>query len=194
MKQATWSYSIMNARVDEIQSVRDNAELLYSRLQVEAALDRMSQDIARRCAAVNPILMAVMNGGLIPLGLLLPRLDFPLRVDYLHATRYRERTFGTDLQWKKRPEYELSDETIIVVDDILDEGYTLEAIVDYCKAEGAKEVISVVLTEKLHDRGNGMQADVVGLQTPDKYLFGYGMDYKGYWRNAPGIYAACDIG
>ncbi len=181
----------MSVTVEEIQGVRSNAELLYSQQQVEQALDKMAQEITAHCIHSNPILMAVMNGGLIPLGLLLPRLDFPLRVDYLHATRYRERTFGTDLQWKKKPECDLSGATVVVVDDILDEGYTLEAIVDFCKAEGATEVISAVLIQKLHDRGNDIQADIVGMTAPDKYLFGYGMDYKGYWRNAPGIFAAC---
>ncbi len=180
---------MMNILPEEIHQVRKQARQICSRDEVEAALDRMAEKIATRAAGSNPLLLAVMNGGLIPLGLLLPRLDFPLRVDYLHATRYRERTFGTDLQWKKKPETPLQGETVIVVDDILDEGYTLEAIAAYCREQGAREVISVVLVHKLHDRSIGFEADVVGLTTPDKYLFGYGMDYKGYWRNAPGIFA-----
>lgn len=177
---------------EDIQNVRNNAELLYSRKEVEAALNRMATELTTKAGSSNPILLAVMNGGLIPLGMLLPRLDFPLRLDYLHATRYRERTFGTDLQWKRTPEYSLAGETVIVVDDILDEGYTLQAIVDYCVKEDAEEVISAVLIKKLHQRCNGMQADVVGLEAPDKYLFGYGMDYKGYWRNAPGIFSVSE--
>lgn len=178
----------MSSSVQNMQEIRNNAQLLYSREEVEAALDRMAAKLTEKVAFSNPVLLAVMNGGLIPLGMLLPRLDFPLRVDYLHATRYRERTFGTDLQWKKTPEYSLAGETVVVVDDILDEGYTLRAIVDYCREVGAKEIVSVVLVRKIHQRCNGMQADIVGLDTPDEYLFGYGMDYKGYWRNAPGIF------
>ncbi|WP_419600094.1 hypoxanthine-guanine phosphoribosyltransferase [Thiolapillus sp.] len=172
----------------DMQEVKDHARLLYNPEEVESALDRMAGELAAKVSHSNPILLAVMNGGLILLGMLLPRLDFPLRVDYLHATRYRERTFGTDLQWKKTPEYSLAGETVVVVDDILDEGYTLKAIVDYCKEQGAAQVISVVLVQKIHQRGNDMTADIVGLTTPDEYLFGYGMDYKGYWRNASGIY------
>ncbi|WP_457673664.1 hypoxanthine-guanine phosphoribosyltransferase [Thiolapillus sp.] len=178
-----------NPTTQEITRVRARAREIRSRQEVEAALDRMADEITRRAGERNPLVLAVMNGGLIPLGLLLPRLDFPLRVDYLHATRYRERTFGTDLQWKKTPECSLEGETVIIVDDILDEGHTLEAIAAYCREQGAAEVISVVLVHKLHERGNGFQADIVGLTTPDRYLFGYGMDYKGYWRNAPGIFA-----
>ncbi len=173
---------------EAMQKVRDEAELLYSREEVEAALDRIAVELTEKTASSNPIFLAVMTGGLIPMGLLLPRLDFPLRVDYLHATRYRERTFGTDLQWKKTPEYPLAGETVVVVDDILDEGHTLQAIMDYCREQGAKEVLSVVLVKKNHERCIDIRADIAGLNTPDKYLFGYGMDFKGYWRNAPGIF------
>lgn len=173
---------------EDMQEVKSKARLLYDRDQVESALDRMAGELTDKVSGRDPVLLAVMNGGLIPLGMLLPRLDFPLRVDYLHATRYRERTFGTDLQWKKTQEYPLEGETVVVVDDILDEGHTLQAIVDYCRAQGAAEVVSVVLVQKTHERGNDMEADIIGLTTPDKYLFGYGMDYKGYWRNAAGIY------
>ncbi|WP_456374017.1 hypoxanthine-guanine phosphoribosyltransferase [Thiolapillus sp.] len=179
----------MSVDAKEIEQVRKQAQMICSKVEVEAALDRMAEEIARKVGQHNPLLLAVMNGGLIPLGMLLPRLDFPLRVDYLHATRYRERTFGTELEWKKTPESSLKGKTIVIVDDILDEGYTLDAIARYCRKQGAAEVISVVLVHKLHDRNNGFQADIVGLTTPDKYLFGYGMDYKGYWRNAPGIFA-----
>ena len=180
---------MMSVSPEEIKRVRRQAREICSRDEVEAALDGMAREITRRAGDRDPLLLAVMNGGLIPLGLLLPRLDFPLRVDYLHATRYRERTFGTDLQWKKTPESSLKGETVIIVDDILDEGHTLKAIADYCREQGAAQVISVVLVHKLHERSNGFQADIVGLTTPDQYLFGHGMDYKGYWRNAPGIFA-----
>ena len=131
----------------------------------------------------------MLNGALIPMGHLLTRFDFPLRQDYIHASRYRGDTQGTELEWIGRPGTSLAGETVLVVDDILDEGVTLREIVRYCREAGAKEVFSVVLVEKRHERSNGFQADFVGLQVPDRYVFGFGMDYKEYWRNIPGIYA-----
>lgn len=170
----------------------EHADLLFAPEVVDHALDELAAAISTDTGSKNPIFMCVMNGGLIPLGMLLPRLNFPLRVDYLHATRYRERTFGTHLEWKKHHELPLDGETVVVVDDILDEGYTLEAIVDYCRNAGAAQVFSVVLVEKQHQRGTPFEADYVGVLAPDRYLFGYGMDYKGYWRNAAGIFAIAD--
>ena len=179
----------MSISAEEARLAMDRSRLIYSAEQVEQALEEMAAAITRDTAGENPILLSVMNGGLVPLGMLLPKLDFPLRIDYLHATRYREKTFGTDLRWKKHNEIPLVDETVIVVDDILDEGYTLAAIVEHCLEAGAKKVLSAVLVEKEHHRGIPFKADYVGLKAPDLYLFGCGMDYKGYWRNAAGIYA-----
>lgn len=179
----------MALTAEQARQVLARADRLYSAAEVEAAADRMAEAITADLADRDPVLMCVMNGGLVPTAMLMARLHFPLKVDYLHATRYRERTTGTELQWKKHHEADLAGRTVLVIDDILDEGHTLAAILEYCRAQGAADVRSAVLTHKRHDRGVDLQADYVALELPDRYVFGYGMDYKGYWRNAPGIYA-----
>jgi hypoxanthine phosphoribosyltransferase len=179
----------MALNAEQARAVLAKADLLHHQSAVEQAMDAMAERISADLADSDPILMCVMNGGIVPTGMLMSRLHFPLRLDYLHATRYRERTSGTDLQWKKHHDTDISGRTVLVIDDILDEGYTLQAIIAYCRAQGAAEVRSAVLAHKLHDRGVELQADYVALTVPDRYVFGYGMDYKGYWRNAPGIYA-----
>ena len=173
----------------EALTVYRSADCLYTEAEVEAALDRMADAISQRLKGSDPVVLCVMNGGLIPAGRLVLRLDFPLRMDYLHATRYRDKTTGADLQWLKRHHEPLQGKTVLIVDDILDEGITLSAIAEYCKKEGAEQVLSAVVVEKKHDRSNGFQADFVGLAVPDRYVFGYGMDFKGYLRNSPGIFA-----
>ena len=132
----------------------------------------------------------VMTGGLILAGRLLPKLIFPLQVDYLHATRYRGDTSGGELHWIAHPSFPLKDRTVLVMDDILDEGLTLQSILQACRNEGAKDVFSAVLVKKLHDRCiDNVIADFVGLEVEDRYVFGCGMDYHNYHRNLPGIYA-----
>ncbi len=168
------------------------AERLYSGDQVMAAVARMAGDITAALGESDPLVLCVMNGGLVLTGLLLPRLDFVLRVDYLHATRYRNRTHGDELQWRKRQDHDLRGETVLVVDDILDEGHTLAAILDYCRVQGAARVCSAVLVDKCRPRTVELRPDFIGLEVPDRYVFGFGMDYKGYWRNAAGIFAATD--
>lgn len=172
--------------------VWDRADRLYSGDEVQAAFDRMAEAINERLAGRDPLALVLVQGGVIPAGQLLPRLRFPLRQDYVHATRYREKTSGGELRWLRDPSGEVRGETILLIDDILDEGYTLERVAAHCLERGAAEVLSAVLVQKMHDRGCGFRADFVGLQIEDRYAFGYGMDYKGYLRNADGIYAISD--
>lgn len=180
---------------EQIYKAREQADCLYDHHAVEKAIDRVAEQLAKQYRTLNPIIVCVMNGGLIFCGKLLTRLDFPLQVDYLHATRYRNSTQPTTLQWIVTPQQLLAKRHVIIVDDILDEGNTLISVIKSCQDQGAESVRCAVLVNKNHDRKADVdfQADFVGLETEDRYLFGYGMDYKGYWRNAPGIYAVNEI-
>lgn len=177
-----------------IENVLAKADLLYTNEQVSCAFDDMAMLISQQLRYKQPICLCVMLGGLVPTGQLLPRLDVPLELDYIHATRYRETTQGGQLQWLKYPTLDLKGRLVLVIDDILDEGLTLQAIVNYCQQAGATEVLTAVLVEKqLPQRPGLAQADFVGLQVPDRYVFGYGMDYQGQLRQAAGIYAVHGI-
>ncbi len=175
---------------DKIKDVYERSTCLYTTNEVEAALDRMAINIHKELQAENPVLVCVMVGGLVLLGNLLPRLDFPLEVDYVHATRYRGGLIGNEIVWKVKPSENLKGRTVLVVDDILDGGVTLATIISEIKALGAAKVYSAVLVDKYRKRvANGLpKADFVGLEVEDHYIFGYGMDYNEYLRNAPGIF------
>lgn len=175
---------------DHIREVFSKSTCLHSLDSIHNAINKMAIELSCAVSHTNPIFLCVVVGGIIPLGNLLPHLDFPLEVDYVHATRYRGETVGADLHWKAKPTSDLSGRTVVVLDDILDGGVTLAEIVKYCQAEGAEKVYTAVLVDKNHKREpEGVQtADFTGLEVEDHYVFGYGMDYKGYLRNAPGIY------
>ena len=182
----------MSIDLQEIKQVMAEADCLATPAEVSAALDRMAAAISAQLADQNPLCYCVMNGGLVIAGRLLSRLGFPLEVAYLHATRYGHALNGTTmLDWRMRPSQDMTGRTVLVIDDILDEGHTLQAIVAHCRDEGAAEVFTAVLVDKQHGRKArpGMKPDFYGLDIADRFLFGCGMDYKGYWRNAPGIYA-----
>jgi hypoxanthine phosphoribosyltransferase len=181
----------MSIDLDHIRQVFEEADCLFTQEQIESAIERMAADITEKLSKKNPLVFAVMNGGLVFCGKLLTHLHFPLESSYLHATRYRNTTSGGALDWKVPPAQELKDRSVLIIDDIFDEGHTLAAIVDYCKEAGAAEVHTAVLVDKIHDRKSrpGQKCDFVGVNCEDRYIFGYGMDYQGYWRNAPGIFA-----
>lgn len=178
----------MNQRFNAILK---KAECLFSFAEVNQALDRIAQEITLVLGDKNPLVLCVMTGAIIPMGHLLTRLPFPLEIDYIHATRYRGSTRGGDLHWLVEPRKKLAGRHILVVDDIMDGGLTLGAIIDYCQQAKAEKVMTAVMVSKRRKREPGVhfEPDFVGLTTPDRYLFGFGLDYEEYLRNVPGIYA-----
>jgi len=174
-----------------IREVWKRAECLFTKAEIEMALDQMAQALKACVGESNPIFMCVLVGGIIPMGNLLTRLDFPLEVDYVHVSRYGNKTKGGELNWKAKPASDLTGRTIVVVDDILDEGLTLAPVVEYCKSNKAQEVLTAVLINKNKPRHTGIKkADFVGLECEDRFVFGYGLDYYNNLRNVPGIYVA----
>jgi hypoxanthine phosphoribosyltransferase len=176
----------------EIQHIQATADLIYNEEQVEAALDNMAAEISAELADSNPLVLCVLNGGIVATGKLLTRLAFPLNIDSINATRYQNQTSGGTIEWVLKPGTPLNGRTILIIDDILDEGITLAAIKAYCLEQGAKAVYCAVLVDKKLDHEKPIRIDFVGLQTENRYLFGYGMDYKGYLRNAAGIFACSE--
>ncbi len=174
----------------KIQEIYRTSTCLYNKNAIETALDEMALAIHNELAELNPVLLTVLKGGIVLVGNLLPRLDFPLEIDNVHATRYQGAVSGGELIWKIKPEVSLKDRVVLILDDILDLGLTLAAVVNYCQEQGAKRVYTGVLVDKKvtrHPQGLS-KADFVALHVEDRFIFGYGLDYQEYLRNAPGIY------
>ncbi len=168
------------------------ADKIYTAGQVEKVYDRLAEDISDRLKDADPVVLAVMNGGLIPAAALLVRFSFALEVAYTHPTRYRDQTQGGDLEWRVPIPSIVTGRSVLVIDDILDEGVTLQGVVERCQELGAEDVLVAVLIRKRHDRCVWPHADFVGLEVEDRYVFGSGMDYCGYLRNAQGVYALAE--
>ncbi|HET6603777.1 MAG TPA: hypoxanthine-guanine phosphoribosyltransferase [Xanthomonadaceae bacterium] len=173
-----------------LQEALAGAELVHDRHTISRAIDTLAARIRNDYAGVRPLFLTVMNGGMFFGAELALALGIDIEFDYLHATRYRGTTAGTDLTWLRRPGVPVAGKRVLLVDDILDEGPTLVAVRDWCRAEGAADVRMAVLTWKRHGRGvPDLVPEYWGLEVPDRYVFGYGMDYYGQGRNLPAIYA-----
>ena len=175
--------------------ILQQASLVHDEATVNQAVTRLAQGITEMLHDEKPLVLCVMGGGVVFTGQLLPQLLFPLEFGYVQASRYHNRTHGDErLVWRVKPGEEVRDRTILVLDDILDEGVTLAEIKAQCLALGAKRVVVAVLVEKLlgPDKLKPIKADFVGLQVPNQYVFGCGMDAYGWWRNLPAIYAIAD--
>ena len=167
----------------------ENSDLVAGSAEVQAAIERLAADITRSLAGAYPLVLVVMGGAVVFAGQLLPKLRFPIDVDYVHATRYGAAVSGGGIDWKVTPPEGVRGRTVLVLDDILDGGETLRSISDRLLALGAKQVLCAVLVEKTLARAKPIVADFVGLRIPDRFVFGCGMDARGYWRNLPEIRA-----
>lgn len=174
-------------------SVHSQADLLVSREEIAAGIETMAAEITTTLSKEMPLVLCVLNGGMIPMAQLLLKLQFPLEIGYLHATRYGKKTVGTNLSWLARPSTDISGRKVLVVDDIYDEGHTLAAICEYLKEAGAEKVYAAALLNKVHDRKVEYVPDFIGLDVEDRFVYGFGMDYQGYFRNVDGIYAVKDM-
>jgi hypoxanthine phosphoribosyltransferase len=178
----------MKAR-DEAMRLLEQADLLCPQAEVEGAVARMAGEITKSLGEAFPIVLSVMGGAAVFTGQLLPRLAFPLEFGAIEVTRYNNDIQGRDISWRLAPRDNVRGRTVLVVDDILDEGITLAAIHKKLTEMGAAKVYSAVFADKDLGRAKPVKADFVGITVPNRYVFGFGMDAYGFWRNLPGIYA-----
>ena len=173
----------------DARKILDEAEEIYSAAAVSEAIAKLAVAISDDLQHQHPLVLSVMGGAVVFSGQLLPLLKFPLEFDAIHVSRYGSSTRGGELQWRVLPKEAIAGRTILVLDDILDEGHTLAAIHAKMMELGAKKVVSAVLVEKSTGRAKPIRAEFVGLTVPNRYVFGCGMDVYGAWRNLPAIYA-----
>jgi hypoxanthine phosphoribosyltransferase len=167
----------------------ENSDLVASAAEIQAATDRLALEIEKRLAETYPLVLAVMGGAVVFAGQILPKLRFPLDFDYIHASRYGAATRGASVEWRQSPPQAVEGRAVLVLDDILDGGDTMAAIRDRLLALGATSFHCAVLVEKMLEKKKPISADFVGLKIQDRFVFGCGMDAKGFWRNLPEIRA-----
>lgn len=184
----------MDIKLNDL-NIPDSCKLVFSHSEISSALDKLADKLNLQLKNQTPVVLCVMQGGLVFSGQLIPRLHCMLEIDYIHATRYDNQTSGGELSWKAYPVTPLKDRTVLILDDIFDEGRTLKSIIQYCESQGASNIVSAVLLRKNHNRCiqhdciDAALTDNIALTVEDKYVFGFGMDYNGQYRQLDSIYA-----
>lgn len=179
----------MTSGIQREWRILQDAEMICSAQEVQAAVQRVAREINEKLAEQHPLVLSVMGGAVVFSGQLLPMLDFPLDFDYLHVSRYGDKKHGGELHWKVAPRENVAGRVVLVLDDILDEGKTLCAIRHRVLELGASKFYCAVFADKESGKDKPIHADFVGMSLPDRFVFGYGMDIHGAWRNLPAIYA-----
>jgi hypoxanthine phosphoribosyltransferase len=179
----------LKATPEEAWRILQDAEEVCSADCVATEVARIAREIAAKLQETHPLVLGVMRGSVLFAGQLLPQLRFPLHFDYLDVTRYGSTTTGGEITWKVSPGTAVEGRVVLVIDDILDEGHTLAEVRTKLLDAGATQFYSAVFAQKDIGRAKPITADFVGITVPNRYVFGFGMDAYGWWRNLPAIYA-----
>jgi hypoxanthine phosphoribosyltransferase len=189
----TMTYIDSEFHRNKARALMKDAELIFDADAVQKAVDKVAQQLNQRFdndeSEAFPLVLGVMGGAVVFCGQLLTRLTFALEFDYMHVTRYGSKDQGGTIEWKVIPRSNVEGRTVIVLDDILDEGETLAHVKERLLQMGAKEVVLAVFADKDIGKSKPCRADYIGLTLPNKFVVGYGMDAYGYWRNLPAIWA-----
>lgn len=177
------------AELREVWRFLEESDPIADAHEVQAAITRVAGEIETALSAAYPLVLVLMRGAVVFAGQLLPRLRFPLELDYLDVTRYGATTRGGEPVWRFDPPDGVRGRAVLLLDDILDRGRTLDAVRERVLALGAASFHCAVLVEKETAHPRPVAADFVGLQVPDRFVFGCGMDARGLWRNLPEIRA-----
>lgn len=179
----------MSLTPEEARTLLARSELLLTPEAAAQAVAQVAGEITAELAEEMPLLLAVMRGAVVFAGQLLPLLRFPLEFDYLDAGRYGKATRGGEIGWRVDVPAAAKDRTVLIIDDILDEGHTLAAIRRRLLDAGARRVLIAVFADKDLGKTKPVTADFIGTSLPNRYVFGYGLDVRGLWRNLPAVYA-----
>lgn len=177
-------------QVESLQTIHKDAECLFTEQSIQAGIMELANKLEARLFDKNPVFMSIMNGALFFTVDLLKQFNFPLQFDYLHLSRYQGKTQAADIVWHCHPKRSLDNRCVVLLDDIFDQGYSLQAAAEACHALGAQEIITVVLLKKHLENAKQLgEPDYFVFECPERYVFGYGMDYQHYFRNLSAIYA-----
>ncbi len=181
----------MDYNNERAKKILQNTKQICSSEEVQIAVKKVANELNERFNSIEtdsfPLFLTVMGGASVFTGQLLPLLNFPLEFDFIHVSRYGHDDHGSEVIWKVIPRQNVMNRIVVILDDIVDEGQTLYHVQKRLLDMGALKVILAVFGEKLIGSKKTITLDHVGMQLPNKYLIGFGMDIEGYWRNLPDI-------
>lgn len=175
--------------MDTIQALIRKSSVIYSEIEIKTAIQNIADQVNQTIKTDDLYVLCVMNGALIFAGQLLPRLEKNIKYSYIHATRYAASLTGGPIHWLVKPSKDIEGKTVLILDDILDEGITLREIATTCLAMKAKAIYTAVLFDKEITKEKSYFPNFIGLKVPNRFVFGYGLDCKGLGRNLPHLYA-----
>jgi hypoxanthine phosphoribosyltransferase len=190
------SKSSSQAAPEPAGPAQKSIEPLFSSEQIAERIEALAETIAAWRVSPQPLVLIAVLRGAVPFVADLARAlsvrEVPLVIDYVSAESYRNRSSTGEVALGPPPNLALARHDVLIVDDILDTGLTLAAVLDSFEHTMPTQLAACVLLDKTTRRLNGLKADFVGFECPDTFVVGYGMDLDGRYRELPFIGTVAD--
>lgn len=161
------------------------ASVLITEEQIASRVAELTTEIQRDFEGRELVVVSLLTGTVMFLADLIRRLELPLRLDFVGVSSYGAGTESGELVFTKELRLDVAGRDVLLVDDILDTGKTLDRVLAKLSALQPRSIKTCVLLDKPSRRSAKVQADYVGFVIPDKFVVGYGLDFAERYRNLP---------
>lgn len=173
---------------------RQNCEILFSRQRIAREIKRLGAEITAAYPQGNILLVGVLKGSFLFIADLVRAIECPTMVDFVRLASYGSQTSTSGvIEFRKELEMPISDRDVIIVEDIIDSGYTLDCLYNKLLLQQPKSLKICTLIDKRARREVDIEADFVGMSMEDGFIIGYGLDYDEHYRHLPDIYTVKGI-
>lgn len=166
----------------------DQVKVLYSEQEVKARIDQMGEIITRDYRGEELLVIGILKGAFMFMSDLIRRIEVPLQIDFMDVSSYGSSTISSgEVRIMKDLEYSIEGKNVLIVEDIVDTGLTLNYICDILRNRNPKTLKIACLLDKPSRRRTNTVPDYIGYSVADEFIVGYGLDYAEYYREYPAI-------
>ncbi|WP_373841999.1 hypoxanthine phosphoribosyltransferase [Limosilactobacillus sp.] len=166
----------------------DIEKVLFTKEDIEKATDRLAKQLTADYRDKRPLVVSVLTGAVLFTVDMLEKMDIMAQLDFIDVSTYFGGTQSTgNLKLIHDLNSDVRGRDVLIMEDIVDSGHTLKFLIDLLKKRGAKSIKTASMMDKPEGRKYDVKVDYYGVQVPNEFLVGYGLDYKGFYRNLPYI-------
>lgn len=171
----------------------DKVKVMISAEEIAKKVDELADRINRDYEGQSVIIIGVLKGSFMFLSDLVKRITLPAEVYFIEASSYGSGTQTTGVvKISKDVDRDLNGENVIIVEDIIDTGITMDKVMELLRMRGAKSVKLCACLSKPDRRKVDVKIDYLGFEVPDEFVIGYGLDVDEKYRNLPYIGVVCN--
>jgi len=158
-------------------------KVLIKEKEIKKRVKEIAEEIKKDYKDKNPLLIGILKGGVVFLSDLIRNLNFPHEVEFIRVSSYGSKSISDGkIKWIMKPQMEIKGRHVIIVEDIIDTGYTLKKIYEEIKKEEPLSCKICVFLDKFERRKVNIHLDYVGFRVPNFFLVGYGLDFNEKFR------------